>query len=303
MKGPRVWLDMDQAELDDAYNQTVYAPNQQQVLQRYADNSQVARTRVGEPLRFAYGDDPIEGLDIYPTDRPNAPIAIFIHGGAWRAGLARNYGFCAELLGRYGAHLVVPDFTAVQDVAGNLAMVADQVKRAVAWVYRHAAHFGGDPQRLHVLGHSSGAHLAGVLLTTDWANEFGLPQDLIKSGLCCSGIFDLKPVRLSARSSYVHLTDESEQALSAQRHIARLNAPLIVAYGTLETPEFQRQSRDFAAAVADAGKPVQLLVAEGLNHFEIIETLAQADSLLGRAALAQIGLIACAAKVNPLTPT
>ncbi len=131
-----------------------------------------------------------------------------------------------------------------------------------------------------------------MLLTTDWASEFGLPQDLIKSGLCCSGIFDLKPVRLSARSSYVHLTDESEQALSAQRHIARFNAPLIVAYGTLETPEFQRQSRGFAAAVADAGQPVQLLVAEGLNHFEIIETLAQADSLLGRAALAQMELIA-----------
>jgi arylformamidase len=290
MKGPPVWLDMDQAELDAAYNQTVYAPNQPQVLQRYADNSQAVRASIGEPLRFAYGDSAIEGLDVYPTDRPNAPVAIFIHGGAWRSGLARNYGFCAELLVRHGAHLVVPDFAAVQDAGGNLETLADQLRRAIAWVYRHAARFGGDAQRLHVLGHSSGAHLAGVMLTTDWAGRFGLPPDLLKSGLCCSGIFDLKPVRLSARSSYVKLNDESEQALSAQRHIVRLNAPLIVAYGTLETPEFQRQSRDFAAAVAGAGKPVQLLVAEGLNHFEIIETLAQADSLLGRAALAQMGL-------------
>jgi arylformamidase len=290
MKGPLVWMDMDQTELDDAYNQTVYAPNQQQVLKRYADNSEVARTRIGDPLRFAYGDSAIEGLDVYRTGRPNAPIAIFIHGGAWRAGLARNYGFCAELFLRCGAHLVVPDFAAVQDVDGDLATLADQVRRAVVWVYRHAARFGGDPQRIHVLGHSSGAHLAGVVLTTDWASQFGLPQDLVKSGLCCSGIFDLKPVRLSARSSYVHLTDESEQALSAQRHIGWLSAPLIVAYGTLETPEFQRQSRDFAAAVAGAGKPVQLLVAEGLNHFEIIETLAHSDSLLGRTALAQMGL-------------
>jgi arylformamidase len=290
MKGPLVWLDMDQAELDAAYNQTVYAPNQQQVLQRYADNSEAVRQRIGEPLRFAYGDSAVEGLDVYPTNRPNAPIAIFIHGGAWRAGLARNYGFCAELLLGCGAHLVVPDFAAVQDVDGHLATLADQVKRAVVWVHDNAARFGGDAQRIHVLGHSSGAHLAGVVLTTDWASECGLPQDLVKSGLCCSGIFDLKPVRLSARSSYVNLTDESEQALSAQRHIAWLNAPLIVAYGTFETPEFQRQSRDFAAAVADAGKPVQLLVADGLNHFEIIETLAHADSLLGRAALVQMGL-------------
>lgn len=131
-----------------------------------------------------------------------------------------------------------------------------------------------------------------MLLTTDWASEFGLPQDLIKSGLCGSGIFDLKSMRLSARSSYVHLADESEQALSAQRHIARFNAPLIVAYGTLETPEIQRQSCGFALAVADAGKPVQLLVAEGLNHLKIIKALAHTESLLGRGTLAQMGLIA-----------
>ncbi len=112
----------------------------------------------------------------------------------------------------------------------------------------------------------------------------------MKGGLCCSGLFDLKPVRLSARSSYVKFTDEIEQALSSQRHLDRLNAPVTVACGTLETPEFQRQSRDFAAAVRAAGKPVQLLVGEGYNHFEIPETLANPHGLLGRAVLAQMNL-------------
>jgi arylformamidase len=251
MKGPAVWLDMDQAELDAAYNQAVYAPNVAEVLQRYAENSEAARAVVGEPLRFAYGDSAIEGLDVYPTGEPDAPIAIFIHGGAWRSGRARDYGFPAELFVRAGAHLVVPDFAAVQDVDGNLMAMADQVRRAVAWVYRNAQRFGGNPQCIHVLGHSSGAHLAGVVLTTDWAGGYGLPADLVKGGLCCSGIFDLKPPRLSARSSYVRFTDEIEEALSPQRHLGLLKAPLIVAYGTLETPEFQRQSRDFAAAAGD----------------------------------------------------
>jgi arylformamidase len=112
----------------------------------------------------------------------------------------------------------------------------------------------------------------------------------VKGGLCCSGLFDLKPARLSARSSYVKFTDEIEQALSSQRHLGKLNAPVIVAHGTLETPEFQRQSRDFAAAVKAAGKPVQLLVGEGYNHFEILETLANPYGLLGRAVLAQMNL-------------
>jgi len=82
-----------------------------------------------------------------------------------------------------------------------------------------------------------------------------------------------------------------EQALSPQRHLDQLTAPVIVAYGTLETPEFQRQSRDFAAAVQAGGKPVQLLVGEEYNHFEIIETLANPHGLLGRAALEQMKLM------------
>lgn len=157
-------------------------------------------------------------------------------------------------------------------------------------MYHNARSFGGDPNRIYLSGHSSGSHLAGVVLTTDWRKEFNLPSDTVKGGLCCSGMFDLKPVRLSARSKYVAFTDEIEEALSPQRHLNQLHAPLILAYGTFETPEFQRQSRDFAAAVKAAGKPVKLLVAEDYNHFEIIETLANPYGLVGRAALEQMGL-------------
>jgi arylformamidase len=285
-----VWLDLDQADLDAAYDQTVWAANREQVVRRFATQSEAARARLGAPRRFAYGAAPVEGLDLYATTRADAPINILIHGGAWRAGLARNYAFAAELFVRAGAHFVVPDFAAVQDVGGSLLPMADQVRRAVAWVYRNARSFGGDPERLYVSGHSSGAHLAGVVLTTDWARDFGLPHDIVKGGLCSSGMYDLKPVRLSARSSYVRFTDEMEQALSAQRHLDRLAAPVVVSYGTLESPEFQRQGREFAAAVAAAGKAVKLLVGEDYNHFEIIETLGSPYGLLGRAVLEQMKL-------------
>jgi arylformamidase len=281
---------MDQAELDAAYDQAVYAPNLQQIVKRYATNSDDVRARLGSPKRYSYGPTAIEGLDVYLTKRTNAPVHIFIHGGAWRGGMAKDYGFAAELFVQAGAHFVVPDFINVIEAGGNLMPMAEQVRRAVAWVFRNAQSFGGDPQRIYVSGHSSGGHLAGVVLTTDWRAEFGLPANLVKGGLCCSGIFDLKPARLSARSSYVRFTDEIEQSLSPQRHLDKLNAPVIVAHGTLETPEFQRQSRDFAAAVKVSGKPVQFLVAQGYNHFEIPETLANPYGLLGRAVLEQMKL-------------
>ena len=291
VKGPPVWLDMDQTELDAAYDQSKYAPNLRQIVKRYATNSEAVRARLGAPQRYAYGPTPIEGLDVYVTKRPNAPINVFLHGGAWRGGLAMDYAFAAELFVHAGVHHVVPDFINVIEAGGSLMPMAEQVRRAVAWVHRNAHSFGGDPERIYVSGHSSGGHLAVVALTTDWRRDFGLPADVVKGGMCCSGLFDLKPVRLSARGSYIKFTDEMEQVLSSQRHLDRLNAPMIVAYGSLETPEFQRQSHDFAAAVRAAGKPVQLLVGEGYNHFEIPETLANPYGLLGRAVLEQMKLV------------
>lgn len=284
-KGPLVWMGMDQVELDAAYFQPAYEPNFTQVVKRWTSNSEITRARLGRPQRVAYGPTEIEKLDIYRTKQPNAPVFVFIHGGAWRSGLAKDHAFPAETFINAGAHYVVPDFVLVQDAGGSLMPIADQVRRAVAWVYKNAKSFGGDPSRLYVGGHSSGGHLASVVLTTDWQRDFGLPANMIKGGVCISGMYDLTPVRLSARSSYVKFDDAMVEALSSQRHLDRLHTPLIVAYGTYETPEFQRQNREFAAAVKAAGKLVQLVVAENYSHLEMPETLANPYGVTGHPTL------------------
>jgi arylformamidase len=289
-KGPRVWLDLDQKELDDAYDQSKYAPNLQQVIGRYATNSEEARRHLGPPKRLSYGATPIEGADLYPTSRPNAPIHIFIHGGAWRGGLAKDYAFQAELLVNAGAHYIALDFINVLEAKGDLMPMADQVRRGIAWIYKNAASFGGDPNRLYISGFSSGGHLGGVALITDWQKDQGVPADMIKGAVLCSGMYDLKPVRLSARSSYVKFTEEMEQALSTQRYLDKITTPVVLAHGTLETPEFQRQTREFAAALKAANKPMQLLIGKGYNHFELAETFAHPYGVLGRAMLEQMKL-------------
>lgn len=286
-----VWRDMDQAELDAAYDQNVYAPNRLQILERYSVNSEATRLALGAPQRFAYGETRIEELDAYRSANTSAPIQIFIHGGAWRSGTAAQYAFPAEMFVRAGAHFVVPDFDWVQNHDGDLRPMVAQVRKAVAWVVRNATKLGGDPDNIYLSGHSSGAHLAGVALTTDWDRDFGLPDNIVKGALLCSGIYDLEPVRLSARSSYVTITDEIEDELSAIRHLEAIVPPLILGYGTLETPEFQRQSKELAEALTARGHSVDLLVAEHCNHFEILESLANPYGLLGRAALAQMGLV------------
>ncbi len=289
-KGPRVWLDMDQKELDDAYDQVCWAPNREHLQKRRRLASERAIARIGQPKRVAYGPTEIEKLDIYQSNRPNTSINVFIHGGAWRGGYAKDSAYMAEMYLAAGAHLVIPDFAWVQDAGGNLMTMADQVRRAVAWVYKNATSFGGDPNRLYISGHSSGGHLGGVVVITDWRKDYDLPPDIIKGALLISGMYDLKPVRLSKRSKYVNFDDVTEETLSAQRHIDMINMPLIIAHGTLESPEFQRQSRDFAAAVKAAGKPVEFLVGEGFNHFEMQETMGNPFGLGGRAALSMMKL-------------
>jgi arylformamidase len=290
-KGPPVFPDYDQAALDAAYDQAAYAPNREQLIERRIADSATARRRIGEPERVAYGPGDIEWLDIYRSTRVPAPIFVFIHGGAWRSERSKDFAVPAEMFLDAGAHYVVPEFAWVQDVSGNLMVLAEQVRRAVAWVRENIARFGGDPNRLYIGGHSSGGHLAAVALTTDWQRQFGLPADLIKGGMCISGMYDLTPVRLSARNRYIRFDDATVAALSPIRHLDQLHPPLVVAYGTLETPEFQRQNREFAAAVEAAGKKAQLLIGENYNHFELPDTLGNPYGLLGRAALEMMGLI------------
>lgn len=246
-KGPPVFLDMDQQALDEAYDQEIYAPNRALVVTRRHAASDRTRERLGNPERVSYGPTEVEALDIFNCGIRNAPINIFIHGGAWRRNKAADYALNAET-------------------------------------------FGGDRNRIYLSAHSSGSHLAGCFLTLGWREE-SLPPDVIKGAVLLSGMYDLKPVRLSKRSAYVKFTDRMEDLLSAQRHLHGLHAPLVLAIGDCETPEFQRQSRDFAAAVRAAGKPVELLEGAGYNHFELLETLSNPYGLTGRAMLAQMKLM------------
>ena len=289
-KGPVVWMDMDQVELDAAYDQAFYAPLRMQNISRWASSSEATRARIGQPMRELYGPTAVEKLDIYRTKRTKAPIFVFIHGGAWLGGEARNYAFPAEMFVNAGAHYVALDFIAIKEANGDLRVMAEQVRHGIAWVYKNADKFDGDRDRLYIGGHSSGGHLCGVALVTDWQKNFGLPSDTVKGGLCMSGMYDLKPVRLSKRSSYVKFTDGMEQAMSSQRHLDLLRAPIIVTYGTNETPEFQRQSRDFSGVVKAGGKPVELVAAPNFNHFEMAELVGNPYGPNGRAALALMKL-------------
>ncbi|HLI23200.1 MAG TPA: alpha/beta hydrolase [Stellaceae bacterium] len=289
MTEAKVYLDYTQKELDDAFEQTVWAPNFEELRDKNRERCAEVRARY-EHFERRYGEGKDETLEIFPAKQKGAPVLLFVHGGRWRPQPDNMFVYFADTIVNAGAHFVAARFSTLDPpkAATRMPDMIAELRRAVAWLAANAASFGGDPNRIHVIGHSSGGHLTSVLLTTDWT-RFGAPADVLKSGTCVSGMYELRPVLLSARSAYVKLSAEEEDEFSAIRHLDRLRCPITVAYGSKESPEFQRQARTFAAALRERGHPAEELVMPGCNHFEGIRSMIDPQSPLARAVLGRLG--------------
>lgn len=287
-----IFGEYDQEQLNAQYNQRTLVPD----IGPYSKQAQVdtaaARAEFGCVPKVSYGPEEDQWMAVYqpkggaPKD---APILIYFHGGAWLVSEEGRDGQVAPEFVRAGAVFVAPNFSVVPDV--SLGDMVRQCREAVAYCYANAASLGGDAARIYVCGHSSGSHLTAMTAVTDWQGDFGLPADMIKGATLVSGPYDLAPVRLSARNDYLHLSAEDEDALSPGRHIRADAPPANFAYGGGELDEFQRQSRDLAAAWETAtGRASEPMVFPGNNHFQMREEYGRAGSTLPEAVLAQMGL-------------
>ncbi|MCC6472156.1 MAG: alpha/beta hydrolase [Burkholderiales bacterium] len=283
----RVYLDYTQEALDLAYCQRAWATNADEIIADWGVESEKTRGRFAVH-EHRYGPSEDETLDIFPAAERDAPLHVHLHGGGWRSLTKSEESFLANCLVPAGATLAVLDFSTIPKV--RIPEMVAQIRRAIAWLYRHAAELGADPGNIHVSGHSSGGHLAAVLLTTDWQETCRLPRDVLKSGLVISGMYDLRPVMLSSRSSYVLLSQDEVSALSPLLHLDQVCAPITVACGETESPEFRRQAVSFAAALREAGHKANLLSCAGVNHFEILGLLGRRQNALSCAALDAMGL-------------
>jgi arylformamidase len=290
--GVKVWRDYDQATLDREYDQGSIVVDNAKYRTLKVEGSERARATIPCRLDVAYGPTKAETLDIYKPSKSGAPVVMFIHGGAWKGGSKKENAYAAEPFVAKGAAFVVTDFALVPDV-----LLEEQVRQnraAIAWVARNAVSFGGDPKRIYVIGHSSGSHVSGMMLVTDWEGVYGLPADLIKGAGLASGMYDLEPVRLSSRNKYLKLDADRALALSSIRHIPSASQvgllPTVVAWGSGELKEFQRQSQEFAAAWSIEGHPTETLEIEGNNHFDMAQDWSRPDRPLFQAMANIIGL-------------
>ena len=160
--------------------------------------------------------------------------------------------------------------------------MAEQIRQAILWIATEIGSFGGNTRNLHVVGHSSGAHLAAVALTSD----LGAATASVRSGTFVSGLYDLEPVMLSSRRHYIDLTSDQAEALSPIRKADNFMGVGSVWWGSDESPEFARQSQAFADALRGTGKLGKSGMLAGRNHFEMLEEFGDPNSPLIAAMIA-----------------
>ncbi|MFO0987895.1 MAG: alpha/beta hydrolase fold domain-containing protein [Alphaproteobacteria bacterium] len=284
----KLFLGYDRAGLDAQYNLRAAVKDAIEHLGEGARRSGVFRAKAAVQLDVPYGPAHGERVNLYAAQKAGAPVLVFVHGGYWQRLDKNDFDYVAEPFVAAGAAVVNVNYT----LAPRAAMdeIVRQVRAAVAWTWREARSFNGDPARIHVAGHSAGGHLAAMAALTAWDGFApGLPADAVKSAVAISGLYDLEPVRHTYLNDALKLDAAAARRNSPMLFVRRGAAPLSLAVGAEETAEFVRQQRDFAAAMAAAGAPPETAEIPDRHHFDVIHDLAEPASKLHAMVRARMG--------------
>ena len=290
--GVALYQGYDAAALEAQYDIEATRADYARVLDGYQMASDHAKGACDGLLDQAYGDDPLQKLDVY---RPNnalrarrSPVMIYFHGGYWRMGDKAGRAFPAPVFTKAGAIWVSANYRLAPDA--SMDEIVEDACSAVAWVYRNALAIGADRERIFVSGGSAGGHLTGMLLTEGWQARHNVPQDTVKGAIAASGLYDLTPFQFTSQDGWLGLEAESIQRNSPMFHLPAAGPPLVVSWGGQETSEFERQSEAYADAYEQTGAPVIRLPLPDEDHFTLMGQMQHAGSPLTMAMLATMGL-------------
>jgi len=273
---------MSALDLNDAYEIDSKIPDRGEIQGRYtAASEDIARRHPRAALDVAYGPDSRHKLDVFPAAGGSTPAILFFHGGYWTGGAKENRRFPAASWNARGVAWASVEYRLTPAV--SLDDVVADVRRATAWFHRNAAAYGCAPTALHVCGNSAGGHIAAMLAASGWQKAHGLPEDAVKSATAISGLFELAPLRATFVNDWLQLDDASIARNSPLLLPPRRGLPIVVSWGGLESSEFARQSRDYAAMARRAGAEVTVADRPAANHLTIIGELAEPASPLFQA--------------------
>lgn len=283
---------------DGMYNNRALVPDFARYLSSWTGRSAMARLLSGAHLDIAYGLGDGETLDIFRSraepasdgksdgggSATKAPVLVFLHGGYWRSLDKADHSFIAPEFTQAGACVVVPNYALCPGSDAHpvtVPLITLQMVKALVWTWRNIDQYGGDPARITVVGHSAGGHLAAMMLACVWKVVApDLPDDLVRNALSISGLHELESIRRTPFLQVsLRLTPEDAVRASPAWMPRPAQGTLNSVCGGDESAEFLRQNRLIEQSWGKRAVPVCEALA-GLNHFSILDALAQPDSHL-----------------------
>jgi arylformamidase len=261
---------MDAAALDRAYDNGAAFADVPRYRALWLERSAAVRVGPDAVLDLPYGPDERQRIDIF-RGLPDAPTALFFHGGFWSRNDKTTFRFLTPAFARAGLNAAFAGYRLAPQA--SLDEIAEDAGAACSFLQANLARLGLAQRDLVLAGWSAGAQLIAQLMD--------LPG--IAAGLAVSGVYDLIPMQLAGINDVLRLDTGAAIRHSPILHPPAHSAPMLIAYGGAELPEYQRQSVDFHAAWEAAGVDVRLLELPGRHHHSSLEELYAPEGLLAQA--------------------
>ena len=245
----------------------------------------------------AYGSHPRQRLDLYrprsegaEAARAPLPVIIFLYGGSWQSGMREGYGFAGRALAARGFLVAVPDYRLVPEV--RFPAFLEDNAHALRWVRANAGRFGGDPDRIVLVGHSAGAYSAAMLaLDPRWLGE---DRRSVRGFVGLAGPYDFLP--LSGPITTAAFGQERDLASTQPVNFASAgDPPALLLHGEGDTLVQPRDSRRLAERLQAAGVDARVKLYPAIGHIGMVTALAR--PLRGRAPVLE-DIAAFAARVT-----
>jgi arylformamidase len=274
-------VDNPQAFLDREYSPRLLVPDHAEYFSRWAAEGKATRAEMRPQVDLRYGSEKRQTLDYFAASTVKAPLLIFIHGGFWRAFDKSDFSWIAKPYVGKGAAVALVNYGLAPNY--GLCQIVEHIREACTWLYLHADELGFDRNRMHCSGHSAGAHLTALMLTTDWkGRDARLPHRMFASAVGISGVYELAPLMSADLRRHLQL-DDIEARLLSPAHLRCLDeAPVLLAVGKQESAEFHRHSELLRNAWSPRVVKPPLVMA-GKNHFSACDSFAQPSSALFKA--------------------
>jgi arylformamidase len=258
---------MTKIDYETEYNNRARVPEHPQIFAQWAKDAEAYRARIATSYqaRISYGATPREVIDVFMA-APDAPLAVFIHGGWWRSLEPAQFSHMAGGLNVHGINVALPGYNLCPQV--RIADIVEEMRHALLHLWHRYR------KRMLVVGHSAGGHLTAAMAATDWrALDATAPADLVPAGYAISGIFDLVPLVGISMNQDFRLDEESARKISPLLWPAPRGLVLDAVAGALESNEFLRQSRAIADTWGKAGVATRYGEITGTNHFTVLDPL------------------------------